>query len=251
MSYLNCYFLQKVYLKSFSGTDNLMIHLCLITAISLCFYIVPAHAGRPMIVDDAGIVAANNCQLESWISHTSNINEYWAVPACNLSGNLEVAIGRAKIDSTSQTGYLTFLQGKTLFKPLETNGWGVGLVYGNQSVIGRNGLGDMFATIPVSFSYLDGGLLIHTNLGLMRMKTSRQILKTWGLGTEVMLNDKSTLTAEVFGQESQKPIAQIGMKHWLYKNQIQIDATYGNQSGNSGSGQIVTVGFVLFTDFNE
>ena len=219
------------------------------TSLALSFYVMPSHAGRPMIVDDAGLVAANNCQLESWVSHTSSVNEYWAVPACNLTGNLEVAIGGARIAGTSQTGNLTFLQGKTLFKPLENNGWGVGLVFGNQSVIGRNGLGDMFATIPVSFSYLEGGVLLHTNVGLMRMKTSRQILKTWGFGTEVMLNDKSTLIAEIFGQESQKPIAQIGMKHWLYKNQIQIDATYGNQSGVSGSGQIITIGFVLFTNF--
>ena len=66
-----------------------------------------------------------------------------------------------------------------------------------------------------------------------------------------MLNDKSTLITEFFGQHGQTPFVQVGMKHWLYKNQIQIDATYGNQSGNSGTGQIVTLGFVLFTDFNQ
>ena len=209
----------------------------------------PAHAGRPMIVDDAGTVAANNCQLESWVSHTMNVTEFWAVPACNLSGNLEVAIGGARIAGASQTGHLTFIQGKTLFKPLEDNGWGVGLVFGNQSVIGRNGLGDMFATIPVSFSYLDGGVVVHTNAGLMRLKATRQILKTWGLGTEVMLNEKSTLVAEIFGHQGQMPLVQVGIKHWLYKNKIQMDATYGNQSGNNGSGQIVTMGFVLFTNF--
>lgn len=160
-----------------------------------------------------------------------------------------MAIGGARIVGASQTGHLSFIQGKTLFKPIENNGWGVGLVFGNQSVIGRNGLGDMFATIPVSFSYLDGGVVVHTNAGLMRMKATRQILKTWGLGTEVMLNEKSTLVAEIFGQQGQMPHVQIGMKHWLYKNQIQIDATYGNQSGINGSGQIITMGFVLFTNF--
>ena len=96
----------------------------------------------------------------------------------------------------------------------------MGLVFGNQSVIGRNGLGDMFATIPLSFSYLDGGLLIHTNAGLKRKKTNRQIVKTWGIGTEIMINDKSTLIAEIFGQQGLTPVSQFGMKHWLYKNQV-------------------------------
>ena len=210
---------------------------------------VPAHAGRPMIVEDAGTVAPNNCQLESWVSHTSNIIEYWALPACNPSGNFEIALGGARIEGTSQTGHLTFLQGKTLFKPLENNGWGFGIVFGNQSVIGRNGLGDMFATIPTSFSYLDGEVIVHANVGLMRMKTSRELLTTWGVGAEIMLNDNSTLIAETFGQQSLKPFFQVGFKHWLYKNQVQLDVTYGKQIGNGSTGKVVTLGFVLLTNF--
>ena len=57
---------------------------------------------------------AAHCQLESWIRHTKTVSEYWAVPACNLSGNLEVAIGVARIAGASQTGNINFLQGKTL-----------------------------------------------------------------------------------------------------------------------------------------
>jgi hypothetical protein len=56
-----------------------------------------AHAGRPMVVDDAGIVAHRVCQMEAWTQRNQDTSEYWAVPACNFSGNLEVAVGAARV----------------------------------------------------------------------------------------------------------------------------------------------------------
>ena len=78
-----------------------------------------AHAARPMITDDARIVDAKACQVESWVKGNKSSTEYWAIPACNFTGNLEVSIGGSAINQNGQTQNQSYvLQGKTLFKTL-------------------------------------------------------------------------------------------------------------------------------------
>jgi hypothetical protein len=86
--------------------------------------IVPqAQAARPMITDDARIVDAKVCQLESWVKKTPDSTETWALPACNFTGNLELTLGGALTREDGQTRTTDVqAQGKTIFKPLEVNG---------------------------------------------------------------------------------------------------------------------------------
>lgn len=92
----------------------------------------PAYAARPMITDDARLTDAQACQVESWIKFNRTGMEKWALPACNPGGNLELTLGGAlgENDRGTQTTDVV-LQGKTLIKPLESNGYGVGLALGN------------------------------------------------------------------------------------------------------------------------
>jgi hypothetical protein len=88
---------------------------------------ISLYAGHPLIVDDASLVDAKACQLETWMERRSESATYWILPACNFTGNLELTVGGAwtyKARSTRNTGVV--LQGKTIFKSLETNGWGFG-----------------------------------------------------------------------------------------------------------------------------
>src|SRR5699024_992077 len=64
-------------------------------AVGLMLMFADAQAGRPMEVDDAGIVGAGACELEAWSEHRRHSNSYWAVPACNVTGNLEIGLGAA------------------------------------------------------------------------------------------------------------------------------------------------------------
>ena len=69
--------------------------------------------------------------METWMDRDANSATYWILPACNFTGNFELTVGggwRYKSRSTQNTQVA--LQGKTIFKPLEANGWGLGLVAG-------------------------------------------------------------------------------------------------------------------------
>jgi hypothetical protein len=90
-----------------------------------------AFAARPFVTDDARLTAAGSCQIESWMRIDPDSKELWALPACNPTGNLEFTFGAGRArhsDEPPANDYV--LQLKTLFRPLETNGWGWGLAVG-------------------------------------------------------------------------------------------------------------------------
>jgi|GEM_PF-313166 len=220
-----------------------------LTILTLRCTATQAQAGRPMIVDDVGIVGANDCQLESWAYNNTSGTEYWVLPACNINGNLEIAVGAARMVGAHHNASVAVLQGKTLFKPLAGSGWGAGLVFGTQTVSGYGGFGDLFATVSVSFAYQNSAILVHINAGFVHARSSHCTHGTWVVGLEAALTGRATFTVETVGQQGGKPIVQVGTKYWLTKDRVQLDAKYGNRIGHCGSDRIFTLGVVLFTKF--
>ncbi|RGE43295.1 hypothetical protein DZC30_14955 [Comamonas testosteroni] len=208
-----------------------------------------AHAARPMNTDDARIVDAKACQLESWIKHPKGHAEFWAQPACNFTGNLELTMGAAlsRMDGSTRAS-AQMLQGKTLFKTMEPNGWGWGLAAGMARDPRRDAGGghDMYAYMPTSFSFSDDKFVLHTNVGWLREQGSRSNRLTWGLGSETQLQERTWLIAETYGQNRGKPFFQFGVRHWLVPDRVQIDATYGNRMGE-GSERWFSLGLRLLT----
>lgn len=212
-----------------------------------------AHAARPMIVDDARIVNAKSCQLETWVKSNRGSTEYWALPGCNFTGNLELTLGGARgKDGTGTHTTDVMLQGKTLFKTLEPNGWSWGLAVGNNrrpAVHADHSLiGDLYAYVPTSFSFRDDRLVLHTNLGSLHEKESKRNRITWGVGSEIMLGERTWLVAETFGQNQGKPFFQVGFRHWIVPNHVQFDTTYGNQLGSNTDQRWFSVGMRLLSD---
>jgi hypothetical protein len=192
-----------------------------------------AHAARPMITDDARIVDDKSCQIETWLKANSGSNEYWALPSCNFTGNLEIAAGGA-VTRQGGAGETTdlLLQGKTLFKTLDPNGWAWGLVAGAASHpdISKKMLGDVYAYVPVTFSFRDDTVLLHANLGWMKDKLANSSATTWGIGGEVEVTPTTWLIGESYGDDQGRPYYQLGLRYWVVHNRVQIDATYGNRS---------------------
>jgi hypothetical protein len=197
-----------------------------------------AHAARPMITDDARIIESKTCQLETWLKANHNSNEYWALPSCNFTGDLEIAAGGAvtREGGNSQTSDV-MLQGKTLFKTLEPNGWAWGLVAGNLSHPNINSkfMGDLYAFVPATFSFHDDRALLHLNLGWTREKQEHRNAMTWGVGGELEMTASTWLIAETFGESQGRPYYQVGLRHWIVFNRVQLDATYGNRTDGSDS----------------
>lgn len=208
-----------------------------------------ALAGHPMNVDDAALVTAGSCQLESWFQKNQDSKEWWAVPACNPYGNLELAAGVARMVYPQEEDHTLYvLQGKTLLKPMDNSQWGLAVAAGTQFDNTQHLHGDVFIYFPVSVSFDNGRLLSHLNVGWQHEREGKRHLLTWGVGQEFAFNDYVGVIAEVYGNQQDKPNFQAGFKSWLKKDYIQLDATYGDRLGSKGDASFFSLGLVLVTD---
>jgi hypothetical protein len=211
-----------------------------------------AHGARPTLTDDARTVAPKSCQLETWVKRNLDSTEYWALPACNPTGNLELTFGGALTNEAGATRTSDVLiQAKTLFKTLEPNGWGVGLAAGragHPNETHGNGIGDLYAYVPASFSFRDDRLVIHTNVGWLRKQDDRRNRPTWGVGSELRITDRTGLIAETFQLDRGMPRFQTGVRHWIVRDRVQVDFTYGNDWASSREGRWFSLGLRLLSE---
>ena len=202
-----------------------------------------------MITDDARTVDAKACQVESWARDNKHSREYWALPACNFTGNLELTFGGARTsDATGTRTTDIVLQGKTVFKTLEPGGWSIGLAGGviRHPDSGR-AISEQYAYVPASFSFINDRVIVHTNVGVLRNLDNATTRGTWGLGSETALASHTWLIAETFQQKQGRPFFQAGVRHWIVPNHVQIDATYGNRFGSSSNERWFSIGLRLLS----
>lgn len=205
-----------------------------------------AYAARPMITDDARLVDAKSCQVESWARKNTDSQEFWAIPSCNPTGNLEIAMGGSQLRTQGDGQWLdAVVQAKTLFKTLSPNGWGVGLAAG---VVRHRAAGgqDTYAYVPASFSFHDDRFVAHTNIGWLREQATGKNRLTWGLGSETQLSPRSYLVAETFGQNQGQPFVQLGLRYWVLPDRVQVDTTFGTRLGQPEA-RWVSVGLRLLS----
>jgi hypothetical protein len=200
-----------------------------------------------MVTDDARIVDAKACQVESWARRGRDSMEYWALPACNPFGNAELTFGGARHTVGDERGFTNqVIQAKTLFKPYEPGGWGVGLGVGTtrhpHRDTGAGWPGDPYFYVPFSLAVGSDDWVLHLNAGAVRRRDLARTLATWGLGNEVRLAESLYFIPEVFGSDRGRPFYQAGVRYWLVKDRLQVDATIGNRVGSGSREQWFSVG---------
>lgn len=200
---------------------------------------LPAFAGRPLTVEDATIATPGQCQLETYVQRAGDAREFWATPACNVGGDWELALGGAWMEDNAGRSHYARLQAKTVFKPLEAGGWGIGMVLADQFRTGSGLDGDLSLNVPLSVSLRDDQVLLHLNAGVVRSQLTRRTDLTWGIGAEFKLDARNALTAEGYGQQRGRPRFQLGFAHALVVDRVQLDFSVGKR--------IVTLGVVLQT----
>ncbi len=214
---------------------------------------VPAEAARPFVTDDARLTTAGSCQLESWTRFYADSTEVWALPACNPTGNLELTVGGGQArnqDASLSSSEDYVLQAKTLFRALETNGWGWGAAVGTvrhpEINPGPNLHGNTYLYFPLSLSFADDRVVMHFNTGWLHDKSLSRERLTWGIGSEINATHRLTLVAESFGDDLAGPYWQTGVRYAIIPNLFQVDATVGRQTGASDANRWFSFG-VRFT----
>jgi len=207
-----------------------------------------AHAARPMVTDDARITDPQACQLETWMQFRKNAHDFWALPACNPGGNFELTMGGAlaHADGSAQSGAVV-IQGKTLFKNVETNSWGLGLAGGYATQPGKGQSGGLYFYLPGSLSLADDRIVLHANLGAIRLRATQETRMSWGLGSEIAATESTYVIAEAFGLDTGRPSLQAGLRYWVIPGRMQIDTTVGSNLDDFQGNRWLSIGLRLIT----
>ncbi|MCU0804545.1 MAG: hypothetical protein MUF79_05590 [Burkholderiales bacterium] len=212
-----------------------------------------AHAARPLITDDARLVDPQACQVEAWTKrgYQDDIREFWALPACNPTGNLELTVGGNRLNLNDEDRQSTLvIQGKTLFRRLEGDDWAVGLVVGGAkaSPSSNGGPSLLYGYVPLTVARFDQRLILHFNLGAYHSYEERRTAVNWGAAAEIAVwGERAYLIAEAYDDSFRRSEYQVGLRFWLIPDRVQIDTTYGGQFGVANSGHFYTVGLRLLS----
>ena len=199
----------------------------------VCAVAAPAlRAGQPLVTDDAAIVAPQTCQLESWVHWTPDGHEYWAQPACNFTGNLELAIGGARAypfdDSASS---MVQLQAKTVFFPRGDGEWSFGAVAVAErdtgAAHGRTAF-QAFNVTGLASWYPRDELEIDLNLGASYLYGSGTFAVA-GAAIQYAPIETLQLLGEVFRDEPGRAKFQVGLRGIVVADRFEVYVSYGNR----------------------
>jgi hypothetical protein len=209
------------------------------------------HAARPMNTDDANIVDEKSCQLESWVKATHTSVERWAIPGCNLGGEVEWSVGgNAQTDDGLGKTQFWVAQAKKRWVPVGENTVGISTTLGAMAT--RPAFGnksedkDYYFNVPVTVP-LGQDRAVHLNAGWVNHQTLGVTRPTWGVGGELPLSARIIVIAETYGEATMGTRYQVGLRMWVVPQRVQIDTTYGNQVGQPEHLRWFTVGVRLLS----
>jgi hypothetical protein len=186
-------------------------------------------AGGAFAVDDAGVDDPGACKVEAFGSFANNDDLVGVVaPACVVSLGRPVDLG-VQIDrsrSGGEWGTGLSLKAKTAIVPLtDDSPIGIAISAGVGFDLIARETAEWSVNLPVSIR-LSKIFLVNLNIGGLRDNLEHKSFVTWGAGFELTLAERFTLLGEVFGQGSERPGAQVGLRFTPHEK-IDFDFIYG------------------------
>lgn len=202
-----------------------------------------AQAAQPLVTDDAAVVAANTCQLEAWVHSTRDGREYWAQPACNFTGNLELGVGGAHAQAdTGGSSSIVQVQVKTVVFPRNNGASSFGAVAGGTrdtaAPHGSSAFQTYYAKALASW-YPRRDLQIDLNLGAANVYGSGTLTLA-GAAIQYAVVTNVQLLAETFRDEPGRGKYQVGVRYIVIPDRFEAYASYGNRfNGPPGQWSVI------------
>lgn len=211
-----------------------------------------AHAGRPLVTEDAGVLDRGDCEFEGVAARLG------LVGPSERSGLLQVAcgagfqtqlagvLGNTRVDG--EHSLQAAATGKTFLRELTDEQAGVALAY-VFSGARPSGMGwryDTTALLGVVTVPVQKELLLHGNLGASYSRVDRETTAVWALAAEVLQLGGTAfdVTGETFGTQREPPWLNFGLRYTLVPERFTVNASYGWQGGSERA-KLATVGFKL------
>jgi hypothetical protein len=209
-----------------------------------------AEAGQPLVTDDAAIVAPKACQVETWARYAHDGHEYWAQPACNFTGNLELSVAGARANpDAGESSNLVQLQAKTVLFSRDEGTWSFGATAGaardTAAPHGSSAFQLYYAKALTSW-YPRSDLELDLNLGAANAYGSGTFALA-GAAIQYAIVSNLRLLAEAFHDEPGRAKYQIGARYIIVRDRFEAYASYGNRLNGSSSEWSAIVGIRVQT----
>ncbi len=149
-----------------------------LAAATLALLATSAHAGRPLVTEDAGVLGKGECEWESYAgsaraSGSSNVSHWNTQLACHVIGDTQAAVSYGQVSGGGTKAQIASINGKTgLYKSKEGD-LGITLAWG---VLGSKFTGGSFGTDGIFLNgvltkQINENLTVNANLGWARDHT--------------------------------------------------------------------------------
>ncbi len=212
---------------------------------------LPAAAGRPLLTEDAGVLARGNCEVESLAGQATergqpSTSTVWAQLGCGIGLRTQLAAGGGHVRSAGRSTYIDGIAGKTFLRELTETAAGFAIAYG---VFGAREPDDHFRrdaselkavlTVPLE------RWLIHANLGLLDAHRAATDRTTWALaGERAGALGPVDLMAEIVGNNREPALVQLAARWVVLPGRFSVDASWGRRGGDTRP-TLVTIGLKL------
>lgn len=211
-----------------------------------------AHAGRPLVAEDAGVLDRGDCEFEGVASRLSlegpTATSGLLQLACGIGLQTQVAGTLGTTRSEGEHSLHAAAGGKTALRDLTDEQAGVALAY---SFIGArpSGMGwryDLTTLLGVVTVPVQKDLLLHGNLGASYSRIDRETSVIWAAAAEFLQVGGTAfdLMAETFGTQRDPLWLNFGLRYTVVPEQFTVNASLGAQGGSERA-KLATLGFKL------
>ncbi|MFG6456985.1 hypothetical protein [Roseateles sp. BYS96W] len=212
-----------------------------------------AHAGRPLVTEDAPVLPAGECAVESYVGHfradaAAAVRLVSSQLGCDVGHGTQLSIAAARVSPADGSGDFLTLAGKTALAAGQQGAAEWSVAYG---AVLRRAAGQH---LPLDQSYvtlvrtvpLTPRLSAHVNLGWTGVRQPHGNTTRWAMALEQAASDDVHLVAEAFADDhDQRPWLQAGF--WASVTpKVSVNASYGRHTGADRARALtlgVTVGF--------
>lgn len=212
-----------------------MKHPRLAAALLAAAAALPAWAGRPLAVEDAGVNDTGHGHLETWFERSNGgARSFSLAPAYAPIDGLEFGAVLTREWRAGETA--AAIQAKWQLSPSRDEGCNAAVVLGAARTRGVSGSGHFLTGVLSCNAFGPGSA--HLNLGSAK-DAGAASGSTWGLAYELPVGGV-TPHLEWFGRRGEQPTLQVGARRDVADG-VQLDGSLGHGNGET----VFTLGFKL------
>lgn len=208
-------------------------------------------ADRPFIYANSAAAEEDEEQVwsvENWYRRAGGQQSLTVAPeyAFDPVNSLQLELRRV-VTRDEANGHELELEYKHLFTRIERDGWGLGVVATLDFARAKGSPWQRSATtllVPLTLPVGERLGLVHLNVGIAKPREEKRLV-TGALAGEHFVTPRTTLFAEL-ARDDEGRLAQVGVRHWLKREKLAVDAAWQRLRGDERRGSGVVLGIAWY-----